>query len=131
MTSETHAYHGAPPLCQANHGRENGFRNIVDHVSAAWNQDDGIGTNIDVRDVTFSWNITAEPVGSTEQAHPTGMSSLAGSPASANTMTNVDFHHNLTMNNSHRNPLLRNRSSRIVNNLGTTIGGTSTLSVAG
>jgi hypothetical protein len=27
------------------------------------------------------------------------------------------MHHNLTMNNNHRNPLLRNKSSRIVNNL--------------
>jgi hypothetical protein len=27
------------------------------------------------------------------------------------------MHHNLTMNNNHRNPLLRNKSSRVVNNL--------------
>ena len=32
-------------------------------------------------------------------------------------MTNVDIHHNLTMNNSHRNPLMRTKSTRIVNNL--------------
>ena len=32
-------------------------------------------------------------------------------------MTNIDIHHNLTMNNSHRNPLLRTKSTRIVNNL--------------
>jgi len=32
-------------------------------------------------------------------------------------MVNIDMHHNLTMNNSHRNPLLRNKSSRLVNNL--------------
>ena len=32
-------------------------------------------------------------------------------------MTNIDWHHNLFINNSHRNPLLRSKSVRMVNNL--------------
>ena len=32
-------------------------------------------------------------------------------------MTDVDLHHNLTMNNTHRNPLMRIKSGRLINNL--------------
>ena len=67
-----------------------------------------------VHDVTVSWNLVAEVLGLRSSGHSTGY--ITGGNA-AGGMSNFDFYHNLTMNNSQRNPLAKNRSSRIVNNL--------------
>ncbi|MGH7945747.1 MAG: hypothetical protein ACREF9_12160 [Opitutaceae bacterium] len=88
---------------------------IVDHVSSSWNQDEGLSTH--QRDsgrnnVTFSYNLVAEAL----STHSTGWLS-AGSKTSSAAITNIDLHHNLTMSTNHRNPLLRLKSSRVVNNL--------------
>ena len=84
------------------------YRVIVDHTSVSWNQDESLCVWGNGRDITFSSNIVAEGLAN----HSTGF--LTGG---ASGMTNIDFHHNLTMNNSHRNPLLENESSRFVNNI--------------
>ena len=89
---------------------------VFDHISADWNQDEGIGVTT-ANNITFSYNIVAEPVGQAGKGTIPVGGSLVRSRRSTVTMTNIDFHHNLTMNNSHRNPLMRNRSSRLVNNL--------------
>ena len=92
---------------------------VINHVSSTWNQDENIGgwsASTPVHDVTVSWNLVAEGIRSTHEWHSTGYIT-GGSAAGAGGMTNFDWHHNLTMNNSHRNPLAKNRSSRIVNNL--------------
>ena len=89
---------------------------VFDHMSVVWNQDEGFGITT-ANNVTFSWNIAGEAVGQSGQGHATTWGILGKQPDTTRTMTNIDFHNNLTMNNSNRNPLLRNRSSRVVNNL--------------
>ena len=89
---------------------------VFDHMSVVWNQDEGFGITT-ANNVTFSWNIAGEAVGQAGQGHATTWGILGKEPATTITMTNIDFHNNLTMNNSNRNPLLRNKSSRVVNNL--------------
>jgi pectate lyase len=95
---------------------------VVDHCSLAWSQDENIGiwsNNLEdgpdmvPRDMTYSWNIAAEAL----FGHPTNV--LTGSDYSilADGQTDIDFHHNFFTNSSYRNPLLKNRSSRIVNNV--------------
>lgn len=87
---------------------------MVDHVSTSWNQDEGIGSwgwsGSDPYNITIANNLIAEGLSS----HSTG--AITGG-ANANSQTNIDYYRNLFMNNSHRNPLLKNKSSRIVNNL--------------
>jgi hypothetical protein len=85
---------------------------IIDHVSSSWNQDESFGTSIGTN-VTFSYNLSAEGLSS----HSTGISAGGSTPAISARMTNIDLHHNLSMSNSHRNPILRVKSSRVVNNL--------------
>jgi pectate lyase len=95
----------------------NSYNNIVDHTSLTWNQDEGIAGNSSARAVTLSWNLVAEGIRSTAQRHSTGELFAGGLPEKSAQMINIDIHHNLTMNSNHRNPLLRNKSSRVVNNL--------------
>lgn len=96
---------------------EGSERVIIDHNSVAWNQDEGIGiwrsSTAPARNITISWNLVAEGLAD----HSTGMVSGGDSRSLADGMTNIDWHHNLTMNNSHRNPLILNKSGRMVNNL--------------
>ncbi|MGH8611228.1 MAG: hypothetical protein ACREYF_04040 [Gammaproteobacteria bacterium] len=86
---------------------------IIDHVTSLWNIDESIAAYHSHENMTFSWNLLAEGLSD----HSTGFLTGAANPDIAATMTNHDFHHNLSMNNSHRNPLLRNKSTRFVNNL--------------
>ncbi|MGH8646648.1 MAG: hypothetical protein ACREX4_20195, partial [Gammaproteobacteria bacterium] len=44
---------------------------IFDHVTVQWNQDEGVAA-ANVNNITFSYFLVAEPVGSTEEDHPTG-----------------------------------------------------------
>lgn len=88
---------------------------MVDHNSTSWNQDEGIGswgwsTSDSPKNITISNNLIAEGLSS----HSTG--AITGG-ANANIQTNIDYVRNIFMNNSHRNPLLKNKSSRIVNNI--------------
>ena len=89
---------------------------VFDHLSTTWNQDEGMGV-VASKNVTYSFNIVGEAVGSTEETHYTSWGFLGRDPQTTINMTDIDLHHNLTMNNNHRNPLLRVRSSRLVNNL--------------
>ena len=94
-----------------------GYNIMVDHNTSQWNMDDGIGawnnSAARLNNVTFSWNLVAEGLAS----HPTGSITGSSSSAKSDLMTNVDYHHNLMMNNSHRDPLLKHKSARYVNNL--------------
>jgi YD repeat-containing protein len=94
---------------------------MIDHVSLQWTQDEGMGvgggtSGTAVKNWTFSYNLSGEGIRSVDEMHSTGYG-LLGSKGQAADMTNIDLHHNLTMNNSHRNPLIRIKSSRLVNNL--------------
>ncbi|RKP55158.1 hypothetical protein D7Z26_08020 [Cohnella endophytica] len=93
----------------------NGNNIILDHISVSWNQDEGIGVwksaNISTKNVTSQYNIMAEGL----YPHSTGL--LAGGEGGQDTETDIDMHHNLIMNDTHRNPLLKTKSSRVVNNI--------------
>ncbi len=78
---------------------------IFDHLSLSWNQDEGINPHVNT---TISHSLICCGF----NTHPTGILSDSGASG-----VNEDIHHNLVMNNSHRNPLLRNKSSRVVNNI--------------
>ena len=115
-----------------------GVRVIADHNSLSWNQDEAYGlwrgSDTPVHDVTFSHSLVAEGLSS----HSTGLiAGAAGSDLSAG-VTDIDVHHNLFMNNNHRNPLLKVQSARVVNNVfynqrfyATQAGGAGTIDVIG
>ena len=97
---------------------------IFDHNSVSWSYgDDDAGGDISrdttvqpLNSETFSWNIIAEPLA----AHPTGFV-YSCENTTGNTwcdkVTDIDFHHNLMMNDSHRNPLVSFKTGRWVNNI--------------
>jgi hypothetical protein len=90
---------------------------IVDHNSTSWNQDEGIGVwrsaSGALHNVTVSWNVIAEALAD----HSTAIITGAEARTLSDGMTNLDFHHNLLMNDNHRNPHIKSKSGRIVNNL--------------
>jgi pectate lyase len=93
------------------------FGVIFDHNSLAWTQDENVTVwaNQDppARSATISWNIIAEPL----KAHPTSIISGANTRERADKITDIDLHHNFVPNSSHRNPLIKSKSTRLVNNL--------------
>jgi pectate lyase len=95
-----------------------GYNVILDHNSTSWNQDEGIGVwdgdapKDRIKNVTMSYNIVAEGLAS----HSTGIIT-GGATAHAEQMTDIDMHHNLIINNSHRNPLAKHKTGRITNNI--------------
>lgn len=90
---------------------------IADHNSLSWNQDEGYGIwNGDskgIGNLTFSQSLIAEGLAS----HSTGVIVGGSNSALAANVTDVDMHHNLIMNNGHRNPLMKNKSGRVINNI--------------
>jgi hypothetical protein len=89
---------------------------IFDHCSFSWTQDENSsiwGNDPPPHDITYSWNFVAEPLA----AHPTNIITGSNSSSYAAEMSGLDFHHNLLANSSHRNPLLKNASTRWVNNI--------------
>jgi len=102
-----------------NVGGVNAHDVIIDHCSVSWNQDDGIGlwamgtTGVPGNNVTLSYNMVSEGL----YPHSTAVITGAGNPAMAAAMTDLDMHHNLIMNDTHRGPILGNGSTRLVNNI--------------
>lgn len=94
-----------------------GYNVVFAHNSLAWNQDEGFGVwrgGADpVHDVTMTMNLVAEGLDS----HSTGMIMGGSTSSDSGGVTDIDFHHNLVMNNNHRNPLMKGRSGRVVNNI--------------
>jgi pectate lyase len=90
---------------------------MADHNSTSWNMDEGMGswgwTTDHPKNITYSYNLVAEGL----EGHSTGYITGSNDAAFADAQTNIDFHHNLTMNNTHRNPFLGNKSTRWVNNI--------------
>ncbi len=89
---------------------------ICDHNSVSWNQDEGFGVSRSITalsNITISANLVTEGLAD----HSTAMLTGSDSPEKSAEMTDIDFHHNAMMNNNHRNPLLKNKTSRYVNNL--------------
>lgn len=90
---------------------------IADHNSLSWNQDDGYGiwggASPGVQDVTLSMSLVAEALDS----HSTGVIVGGSTSALSGQVTDIDMHHNLVMNDGHRNPLFKSKSGRIVANI--------------
>lgn len=92
-------------------------RVILDHNSLSWNQDEGYGVwrgdKGPLRGVTMSMSLIAEGL----RSHSTGLIVGGETSALSSAVRDIDAHHNLVMNNSHRNPLFKGRSGRVVNNI--------------
>jgi pectate lyase len=67
---------------------------VVDHCSISWGTDENINTYRDVHNVTFSWNIIAEPLHCS--THPEGCHGKNGAMGKYETGSQ-SFHHNLLM----------------------------------
>jgi pectate lyase len=104
---------------------------ILDHVSSRWagnkiwiTNSNYVGPN---RSITTSWSLFYEPhaghpVGPGTAGNPVGCPNAAPDPHLANPCfssleTDIDFHHNMFVNISHRIPETDNKSVRWVNNL--------------
>lgn len=91
---------------------------IWDHNSLSWTQDEsfavggGSDPNRQPHNVTHSWNLVSEPL----YPHATSLLTNNGSGL-AGLMTDIDAHHNLLANTSHRNPLVKNKNFKFVNNI--------------
>ncbi len=92
---------------------------IVDHSSFSWSNDECIGISGGAHDVTFSWNIVAEPL---EQPYPPEITDnenrkhafcmmLGGTPE------RLSVHHNLLANADHRNPRIQGGTHEFSNNV--------------
>jgi pectate lyase len=79
---------------------------VVDHCSISWGTDENINTYRDVHDVTFSWNIIAEPLHCS--THPDGCHGKNGAMGKYETGSQ-SFHHNLLMS-AHDRSLKVNQS---------------------
>jgi hypothetical protein len=90
---------------------------IFDHVTASWGQDENAGawalTTRAPKNITYQWVMMYEPL----LAHPVNFMTGAYNNATAEQMTDIDVHHSLFANSSHRNPLIKNKTFRLVNNL--------------
>ncbi len=91
---------------------------ILDHNSLSWNLDDAYGVwrgdnKVPLRNITFSNSIIAEG----QKGHSTGLIVGATTAALGDDVTNIDIHHNLFMNNNHRNPVMVVKSGRVINNI--------------
>jgi hypothetical protein len=90
---------------------------IFDHVSVSWGQDENGGSwGLTVRppkNITYQWVMMYEPL----SAHPVNFMTGAFNNATAERMTDIDFHHSLFANSSHRNPLIKNKTFRLINSL--------------
>ena len=99
-------------------GNADVYNVMLDHISMSWSDNKDIspynnsGTTGVTRSYTTSWSIMSESI----QPHSTGF--MTGNVnGTANSMTDIDIHHTLFAHIDHRNPLLKNKSSRVVNNL--------------
>lgn len=113
-------YNTTTPLEAGDNISVAGGNNIIfDHCSLSWAMDENIGvwgnTSIPVpSNLTFSWNLIAEGLkGNGSRQFLTG----AGDASLAETMLNIDAHHNFFAHSYERNPLIKNKTFRFVNNI--------------
>jgi pectate lyase len=93
---------------------------ILDHLSMMWSHDEAFsaygettGSTHVPKDITVQYSIMAEGL----MGHSTNALTGSDSATNAQNMTNIDFHHNLFANVTNRNPLIKSRSGRVVNNI--------------
>jgi len=92
------------------------YNAIINHCSLSWSNDENAqvwswSTDIAPHNITYSWNIISEGI----EGHSTGF--IAGSYANTKDFKDVDLHHNLFANTSHRLPLIKIASAKMINNL--------------
>jgi pectate lyase len=94
---------------------------VIDHCSVYWGMWDNIsvyatgsGSN---KNITFSWNIIAEPLLQPGATGTVAVNVSGATPTIADNSTDIDFHHNLFTSADHRTPLHTVRSGRLVNNI--------------
>jgi hypothetical protein len=87
---------------------------IIDHNSLSWSVDTILSVWYNPHDVTFSWNIISEPVGS----HNYGIL-IGGYDACETPGYNISIHHNLLSQNNARSPLIKQKigSPEVINNV--------------
>ena len=93
-----------------------GYNCIYDHLSMYWSTDENAcawGGTSPLYKQTWSWCLMAEPLA----AHPTSFITGSDISSRADVMTDIDLHHCMLANSSHRNPLVKNKSFRMVNNI--------------
>jgi len=94
----------------------NAYNVVIDHCSVSWGRDENLqvwSNSVASHDITFSWNITSEAL----LNHSMGFITGSNTPAIADQMTNIDVHHNLFLHNDKRNPYVKHKTGRIVNNI--------------
>lgn len=94
----------------------NAYNVIIDHCSLSWSNDENAQVwsyDKPSRNITWSWNILSE--GLTYNHASCGL--IAGSNVNPDDMTDIDIHHNLFAHFNNRMPLIKVKSSRVINNL--------------
>jgi pectate lyase len=89
---------------------------IFDHVSCSWATDEtfSVWANYGgASNITFQYGILAEPL----EGHSTNFITGGQTSALSEMVGDVDIHHTLFMNSSHRNPLVKTPTLRFVNNI--------------
>ncbi|MEA2017423.1 MAG: hypothetical protein U9N59_03150, partial [Campylobacterota bacterium] len=88
---------------------------VIDHCSLSWSMDEAgdvwSGISDPIHDVTWSWNLYGEGLGNHSCAQ------LTGSNSDVENMTDIVFHHNVFINFRHRMPLIKVKSSKLINNI--------------
>lgn len=98
-------------------------RVVIDHVSSQWSDYEpflAYANNtalVSPRDISVSYSILGENVAASSNTQYTTTALSGVTSAAATVMTNIDMHHNLMLNNTHRFPLAATESGRIVNNI--------------
>lgn len=101
-------------------GIQAGYNIIIDHCSVSWSTDENFSTWAweyekwgEPKNITWSYNLVAEGILNHSKAMLTG----AETGEEADKMTNIDIHHNMFLHHYDRNPFVKHKSGRIINNL--------------
>ncbi len=97
-----------------------GYNIIVDHCSVSGSGDENIGIwaynygNLGApKQITLSYNLVAEGL----LGHSMGILTGASTGSDADQMTDIDIHHNVMISNDKRNPYVKHKTGRIINNI--------------
>lgn len=91
---------------------------IMDHVDVSWTRDENLtiwrfAGQPAVHNITFSWSLNSEPL----HGHPTSFGIGATDSATVAGITDIDVHHSLMMDSSHRIPLIGIPNIRWISNI--------------
>ena len=98
---------------------DNAARVVTDHLSLSWSTNDNVSiwdqpnAGGEPRDLSLSSILVAEAF----KGHATALIIGSDSVGPRSSMTNIDVHHSMFSHHTHRVPLLKHKSSRIVNNI--------------